>query len=251
MAAGKRKRRRTARSDGPAGGEPAGHAEGTPRRPTVVLAALAVGVAVAVMIGHWPALSARALAFDDDKHIFQNVLVQNPGFSSARRIVGEVLEPSVGGYYKPLSMLSLMLDRAVADQPDDVRPFRRTSLGLHVVNTILVVVLLYQLFGQPWVAALVGLLFGLHPCTVEAIPWTAERKALVSAFFSLWCLVLYVRYARRRGWGFYAAALVMYLCALLSKPTATPVVALLLLLDYWPIRRLSWRAVWEKLPVPE
>jgi len=248
MAKRKRSKPRAARPVPPTDKVPLdGPTRDTGPRPTVMIA-LTAGVALCVLITHWPALSARALAFDDDKHIFNSPLVQNPGLTSAGRIVGEVLQPSVGGYYKPLSMLSLMLDRAIAGTPDNLRPFRRTSLTLHLVGTILVVILLYQLFGQRWVAALAGLLYGLHPCTVEAIPWTAERKALLSAFFSLLCLVLYVRYAKRRGWGFYAAALIAYLCALLSKPTATPVVALLLLLDYWPIRRLTWRAVFEKVP---
>ena len=71
------------------------------------------------------------------------------------------------------------------------------SLPLHIANTALIIVLLYLLFGQIWVAAGVGLLFGVHPLTVEPIPWIGERKTLLAAFFSLWCLVFYVIYTRK------------------------------------------------------
>ena len=97
-------------------------------------------------------------------------------------------------------------------------------------------------------AAAVGLLFGLHPVTVEPVAWVAERKTLLATFFALGCLVCYVGYARRRRRWLYVAALLLYALALLAKPTSTPLVAALLLLDCWPLRRLSWRVVLEKWP---
>jgi hypothetical protein len=95
-------------------------------------------------------LSARAISFDDDQYLTENRLVQNPSWSAARQFLTEILEPStVRGYYQPLAMISLMLDRAVAGPGDDLHPFHRTSLALHVGNTGLVMVLLYILFKQP------------------------------------------------------------------------------------------------------
>jgi len=99
-----------------------------------------------------------------------------------------------------------MLDWANGGRTDNLRPFHRTNLALHIMNTALVIVLLYSLFGEPWVAAMVGLLFGLHPLTVEPVAWVAERKTLLAAFFSLLCLMLYVRHARRASRMAYFAA---------------------------------------------
>jgi Flp pilus assembly protein TadD len=149
-------------------------------------------------------------------------------------------------------MISLMLDYALGGGEKNLMPFHRTSLIFHAANTALIIVLLYLLFGQIWVAAGVGLLFGIHPMTVEPIPWVGERKTLLAAFFSLWSLILYV-YPRvtshkSRVTKFYIGSFVMYLLALMSKPTSTPLPAVMLLLDYWPLRRLSWRAVLEKVP---
>jgi tetratricopeptide (TPR) repeat protein len=145
-------------------------------------------------------------------------------------------------------MISLMVDCALGGRPDNLRPFHRTSLALHVMNTMLVIVLLYLLFGQAWAAAGVGLLFGLHPLAAEPIPWVGERKTLLAAFFSLWCLILYVRYSHKGGWKLYGGCMMMYVAALMSKPTSTPLPVLMLLMDYWPLGRLKKRAVLEKVP---
>jgi len=218
-------------------------------RQIVIIAVAIIAVGIAVAAAHWPGLSAKAFSFDDIQYLVKNPLVQNPGWSSARRFLTEVLEPStVDGYYQPLAMISLMLDYAAGGRVRDLLPFHRTSLCLHVANTALVIVLLYLLFGEPFVAAMAGLLFGLHPMTVESIPWVSERKTLLAAMFALWCLVFYVLYTRKGSRPAYWVSLGMYVLALMSKPTGIPVPVLLLLLDYWPIRRLSRRAVLEKMP---
>jgi len=215
-----------------------------------LITVLIVAVCLAVLITHWPALSAQALSFDDNRYFVENYLVRSPGWESTRRFLTEVFEPStVGGYYQPLTMISLMLDYALGGQTDSLRPFHQTSLVLHIANTALIIVLLYQLFGSVWIAAAVGLLFGVHPLTVEPIPWVGERKTLLAAFFTLWSLVLYVRFARRGNWKTYLGCVVMYMLALMSKPTSTPLPAVMLLMDFWPLKRLKWQAVLEKLPL--
>ncbi len=217
--------------------------------PRHLAALLAVGAALIVLAVHWPALSAKAISFDDNQYLTENPLVRNPSASNAWRFLAEMLEPStVRGYYQPLTMVSLMLDAALGGTPENPRAFHRTSLILHAANTALIVLLLYGLFGRPWTALAVGLLFGLHPLTVEPIPWVGERKTLLTTFFSIACLLLYVRFTRTGRRRYIAASLVAYALALLSKPTSTPLPVLMLLLDYWPLDRLKWRCVWEKLP---
>jgi len=186
--------------------------------------------------------------FDDEQYLTENYLVQNPSLGSAGRFLAEVLKPStVRGYYQPLTMISLMIDYALGGRPDNLRQFHRTSLALHVMNTMLLIVLLYLLFDQVWAAVGVGLLFGLHPLTAEPIPWVGERKTLLAAFFAIWCLILYVRYARKSNWKLYGGCMVMYAAALMSKPTSTPLPVLMLLMDYWPLRRLKKQVVLEKV----
>jgi len=235
-------------------------------------AVLIIIVCSFVLAAHWPVLSAKALSFDDQQYFINNGLVQTPGLASARRFLTEILEPStVAGYYQPLAMISLMLDYALGGRENNLMPFHRTSLILHVANTALIIVLLYLLFGQTrgersrtiWVAAGVGLLFGVHPMTVEPIPWIGERKTLLAAFFSLWSLIFYVysrttHHARRTTVSLYVGSLVAYLLALMSKPTSTPLPVVMLLMDYWPLNRLqtqdsrlktqATKLIFEKMP---
>ena len=232
---------------------------------TKLLVLLIIGVCTVVLAVYWPALSAQALSFDDYDYLTSNMLVQNPGWASAWRFLSEVLKPStVEGYYQPLAMISLMFDYALGGRENDLMPFHRTSLALHIANTALIIVLLYLLFGQTcgeqtclersrdrrtiWIAAGVGMLFGVHPMTVEPIPWVGERKTLLAAFFALWSLVLYVRYTQKGARKFYFGSFAMYFLALMSKPTSVPLPAVMLLLDYWPLRRFSRHAIAEKLP---
>jgi hypothetical protein len=214
-----------------------------------LLAVLIVFVCAAVVAVYWPVLYAQTISFDDTQYLVENVLVKNPGWPSAWRFISEVLKPStVEGYYQPLSMISLMLDYSIGGREDNLLPFHRTSLVLHTANTAMIIVLLYLLFGQVWIAAAVGLLFGLHPMTVEPVPWVGERKTLLAAFFALWSLVLYIRYAEKNTWKLYIGCLILYLLALVSKPTSVPLPALMLLLDFWPLKKLKWRRVSEKIP---
>ncbi|MHC4445660.1 MAG: tetratricopeptide repeat protein [Planctomycetota bacterium] len=212
----------------------------------ICLMAAVAGVVVAV---HWPALSAKALSYDDQQYMTENILVRNPSWSSAWQFLSEVLAPStVEGYYQPLTMISLMVDYALGGRPSDLGPFHLTSLLLHAANTSLIILLMYLIFGRVAPAVLVGLLFGIHPLTVEPIPWIGERKTLLAAFFGLWCLIFYVRYARSSGWFNYVVCILAYVLALMSKPTSTPLPVVMLLLDYWPLGRFNKRAIFEKLP---
>jgi tetratricopeptide (TPR) repeat protein len=218
--------------------------------PNVFLLVVCTIVVAGVVTGaHWPVLSAQAVSFDDEEAILHNPLVQNPSWPSVKRFFGEVtLSSVVPGYYRPLTLTALMLDWAMGGRPENFRPFHRTSLALHVASTVLIILLCYQVFRQPIIAALVGLLFGVHPLTVEPIAWVMERKTVLAAFFAFACLNAYLRYTRGLRWPWLAAALVLYLLSLLAKPTATPLPIILLLMDYWPLKRLRRRAVLEKIP---
>jgi len=227
---------------------PAGAARKPTRNAAAIFAAVAV-VCICVAAVHWPALGAKALQVDDNQYLKDNVLVKNPSWDSARRFLFEVTKPStVKGYYQPLSMISLMLDYAMGGRESDPTVFHATSLALHVVNTGLLVVLMYLLFGNVPAAAMAGLLFGLHPMTVEPIPWVSERKTLLAALFSILCVVFYVRYATKGGWAFLGASLTALVLALMSKPTSTALPAGLILLDVWPLRRFSRKTLLEKIP---
>jgi tetratricopeptide (TPR) repeat protein len=197
-----------------------------------------------------PALTAEATYFDDEQYVTDNPRVQSPSWHNAWLFGAEVLAPStLGSYYQPLAMISLMLDRARSGEGASLRPYHETQLALHLLATALVVLLLHALFDSLPAAALAGLLFGVHPASTEAVVWVSQRKTLLAAVFALACLLVYVRRVRRGLSGASPAALGLFAFALLSKPIAVTLPVLLLLLDLWPLRRPPGRPVLrEKLP---
>lgn len=235
--------------EGPARAGPSGFPVATTgRRALLVLATLlAVGAAVAWV--HAPILRAQAYCLDDALFVRENPLVTHPGWPSTARFFREVQHPStVKGYYLPLSMTSLMVDYAIGHTTRDLFVFHRTALALHVLCTLLLAVLLLQLFGSLPAAALAALLFGLHPLTVEPVAWIGERKTLLATLFALASMSAYVAGVRGRGAALRWASVLLFLLALLSKPTVAPLPLLMVLLDVWPLRRYSARAWIEKWP---
>lgn len=213
------------------------------------VAAAALGVALVVGWVHRPVLECEALFFDDNQYLTTNGLVSNPSWASAVQFLREVLEPTtVKGYYQPLTMISLMADYARGGRSDHLRPFHRTGLLLHVINSVLVLVLLFQLTGSAGVGFAAALLFGLHPVATEVVPWIAQRKTLLATFFSLGSLIAYVSWVHCREYWRLAVSLMLYVLALLSKPTALPLLAVFVLLDWWPLDRFNKKSLLEKIP---
>lgn len=214
-----------------------------------LIAVLVLAVGGLTFLLYAPALDAQAISFDDDEYLLDNSLVQNPSWASTRDFLTEVLEPSsVRGYYQPLAMISLMLDYARGGRTNNLRPFHVTSVLIHVASTLLVFALILQLVGQPWIAAALSLVFGVHPLAIESIPWIAERKTLLATFFALLSLLIYIRYARAPSLTKYGLGLLTFALALMSKPSATPLPIFMVLLDYWPLKRLTKRSLIEKIP---
>src|SRR5205085_2310632 len=99
--------------------------------------------------------------------------------------------------------------------------------------------------GAVWQSAVVAALFAVHPLHVESVAWVSERKDLLSAVFFFLMLSAYVRYARVPSLARYLIVIVLFAAGLMSKPMLVGGPAILLLLDYWPLRRF------EKPPSPK
>jgi tetratricopeptide (TPR) repeat protein len=114
-----------------------------------------------------------------------------------------------------------------------------TNVLFQTVNTLLVFFLLKQMTGKIWPSAFVAAFFGWHPLHVESVAWASERKDVLSAFFWLLTMMAYVKYVKKPRVDFYLLALVLFACALMSKPMAVTLPFALLLLDFWPLNRLA------------
>ncbi|HTY86213.1 MAG TPA: tetratricopeptide repeat protein [Candidatus Acidoferrum sp.] len=114
-----------------------------------------------------------------------------------------------------------------------------TSLLLHVASTLLLFSALNRMTGAHWCSAAVAALFAWHPLHVESVAWVAERKDVLCAFFWMLTLCLYARYATRPSVARYLSTLGSFALCLMSKPMGVTLPCVLLLLDYWPLKRFT------------
>ncbi len=141
--------------------------------------------------------------------------------------------------WHPLTWLSHALDYQLFQQ--DPAGHHDTNLLLHGLNVALLFWVLWQATGYPGRSLMVAALFALHPINVESVAWVAERKNLLSMLFFLLALAVYRWYARQPRWGRYVAVALCYILGLMSKPQVITLPFVLLLWDYWPLRRVAMR----------
>jgi tetratricopeptide (TPR) repeat protein len=159
------------------------------------------------------------------------------------------------GHYQPLSWITLALDyragQALFGNGLDPRPYHLTNVALHAANAAFIYLLARRLLGGaargPWLqhgaAALVALLTSLHPLRVESVAWVTERRDVLSSFFLLLMLLAYLRAALTSRSRWLVMAVVAYLLSLLSRAMGVTLPLILLLLDWYPLRRIGGWAV--------
>ena len=138
----------------------------------------------------------------------------------------------------PLTLLSHLLD--VQAFGVHAGSHHLVNILLHASNTLLLFAAFRALTGATVCAAVVAALLAVHPLHVESVAWVSERKGLLCAFFWLLSTLAYVWYNRRRTSSRYLPVFVFSALAMLSKPAAVTLPFALLLLDYWPLGRLSF-----------
>lgn len=140
--------------------------------------------------------------------------------------------------WHPLTTLSHMLDCELFGTNPGAH--HAVNLVLHVLNTLLLFGLLRSLTGAAWRSAIVAALFAVHPLHVESVAWVSERKDLLSACFWILTTWAYAAYARRGGLARYGLVFGLFAVGSLAKPMVVTLPFTLLLLDYWPLRRISF-----------
>ena len=238
------------------------------RSRAVIPALASLALVVATLAVYWPVFQADFVNYDDPEYVTDNPMVQQ-GLTA--EMVRWALTTSHFSYWHPLTWLSHALDC----QLFGLHPagHHAVSLLFHLANTVLLLALLRRMTGYLWRSAFVAALFALHPLHVESVAWVCERKDVLSTFFGLLSLGAYASYAQAQpqlqnpGRGtqphevsrpasrgsrvtpssmlrlppafFYTLALFFFAFGLMSKPMLVTLPFVLLLLDYWPLRRLQ------------
>jgi tetratricopeptide (TPR) repeat protein len=140
------------------------------------------------------------------------------------------------GNWIPLVWLSLMADRSVFGV--GAGGFHLVNVALHIANTVLLFWVLKRYSKSLWPSFFVAALFGLHPLHVESVAWVTERKDVLSTLFWLLTMLAYVRYVENPTAKRYAIVCVAFALGLMAKSMLVTLPLVLLLMDYWPLKRL-------------
>jgi len=172
--------------------------------------------------------------------------------------------------WHPLTTMSHMLDCQLFGLKPGAHHF--VNVLLHSATAALLFFLLAQFTGSPsspqdesvsprrpdrtgtiWGSAFVAAVFAIHPLHVESVAWISERKDVLSGLFFVLTLLAYFYYTRKPNIGRYLSVSILFACGLMSKPMLVTLPVILLLLDYWPLKRLSGpsarRVLVEKIPL--
>ncbi len=190
-------------------------------------------LAVAVALAFAPALRMPFLHFDDDIYVWAEPHVHK-GFSMESWAWAWM--HSHAANWHPLTTLSHMLDCQIFG----LRPWGHhlVNLILHWLTTALVFLVVRQMTGRLWPSAALAAIFAVHPLRVESVVWVAERKDLLCGLCFWLTLAAYVRYARQPFSALrYGLVAFCFALALLAKPMAVTLPLVMLVLDYWPLRR--------------
>jgi protein O-mannosyl-transferase len=210
---------------------------GKARQIVLVCVLLAIGTFVAF----WPVTRCEFTNYDDPDYVTRNIHVQ-AGVTLAG--VRWAFVTSHASNWHPLTWISHMLDVQLFGL--DPRWHHLVSLLLHVLTALLLFLVLLFMTDALWQSAFVAALFALHPLHVESVAWVAERKDVLCAFFWMLTLGAYVRYVRRPGFARYLTVLLTLGLGLMAKPMLVTLPFVLLLLDYWPLRRFTMRGPSDK-----
>ncbi|MGD0279508.1 MAG: tetratricopeptide repeat protein [Smithella sp.] len=140
-------------------------------------------------------------------------------------------------FWHPLTWLSLMLDYEFYGL--NAGGYHLTSLILHILSALLLFWLFKRMTGAIWKSAFVAAFFAFHPLHVQSVAWISERKDVLSAFFWMLTLCLYIYYTERPVIKRYLIVLISFMSALMSKPMAVTLPVVMILLDYWPLGRFE------------
>ncbi len=204
----------------------------------------------------WQVYQCNFISYDDpiyvteNIHIIHGITIQTIRWSFATGYASN---------WHPLTWMSHTLDVQLFGL--NPRWHHLTNLLFHISNTLLLFFVFHRMTKAPCKSAFVAALFALHPLHVESVAWVSERKDVLSTFFWMLTMAAYISYVEHRTedgrrrtedgkkWtGIlrfpssvfrYSAVLIFFALGLMAKPMLVTLPFVLLLLDYWPLRRFE------------
>jgi len=202
-------------------------------RPALIVAICAALVGITWLV-FAQTIRHEFITFDDPQYVYANPDISQ-GLSPGG--IAWAFTHTIAGNWHPLTTISHMLDCQLYGLNPAGHHF--TNVLLHMVAVVLLLLVLRQMTGSLWRSAFVAALFAIHPLHVESVAWVSERKDVLSAVFFMLTLGAYACYVRAPSVTRYLLVLFLFALGLMSKPMLVSVPFVLLLLDYWPLGRIT------------
>jgi protein O-mannosyl-transferase len=218
----------------------------TKKNPRWQAAAICLGLAAITFAVFGQTLGHGFIDFDDDEYVYQNpVVVRGLTFNGLKWAFTQ----TDAANWHPLTWLSHMLDYQLYGLAPGGHHL--TSVLLHIATVITLFLVLKQLTDSLWQSAFVAAVFAIHPLRVESVAWVSERKDVLSGLFFMLTLAAYARYVRKsETMQSYGLVMLLFALGLMCKPMLVTLPLIMLLLDYWPLKRGKpfGKLVLEKAP---
>ena len=193
---------------------------------------IAAGLALVTFLLYLPSLSNSFVDYDDHHYVTANAVVQR-GLTWGG--VKWAFTTTKFSNWLPVTWLSHMLDCQLFGL--NAAGHHGTSAALHAFNAAALFAAVRMMGGARWMSSAVAVVFAFHPLRVESVSWVAERKDVLCATFFMLALITYAWHARRPSVARLALVAGCHALGLMSKTMLVTLPCLLLLLDYWPLRR--------------
>lgn len=191
-------------------------------------------LALALLAVYWQVNRFDFITVDDDFYVTKNSHVRSG-------ITLDGIQWAFGStdaqFWFPLTWLSWMLDYHFYGL--NAGGYHLTNVVFHILSTFLLFALLQRATGAVWKSAFIAAFFSLHPLRVESVAFIAQRKDVLSAFFWMLTLYLYIFYTEKPVLRRYLMVLLSFICGLMSKPMIVTLPVVMILLDYWPLKRFE------------
>ncbi|HDK37777.1 MAG TPA: hypothetical protein ENG92_02015 [Thiolapillus brandeum] len=158
---------------------------------------LGAGMVVAVL-AYWPGLSGPFM-FDDVASIKNNQYLQVDELTP-ENIKHAAFSHKTGPLYRPIPIASFLLNTHFFGS--DAFSFKAANLGIHLFNGLLIFILSRILLGfvlgraaktAGLSAALIAVLWLVHPINLTSVLYVVQRMASLSALFVLLAMIAYIK----------------------------------------------------------
>lgn len=189
---------------------------------------------LSIVAVYYQVYSFEFINLDTAQYVYQNIHVKR-GITLDNIIWA--FSTTTASNWHPITWLSHMIDVELFGLNSGAH--HAVNVLFHIINSLTLYCIIKKLSGSLWSSCFIASLFALHPLHVESVVWVAERKDVLSTMFGFFSIISYCYYTEKDERLYYLLVIMFFLLSLLSKPMLVTLPCILLLMDYWPLNRLT------------